>query len=126
MKLKPSANRFQNYLIFDDLISIWLPLDNECPAIGTMVQFHDPQIIRVRKENSLITVKFEVGTLLECPDLHFGSNYQLTHFCSSSGWSRTALGTTKPCLFCAYSPPRLSTRTRNSSFFKALVSMLHQ
>lgn len=75
MKLEPSANRFQNYLIFDDLISIWLPLDNECTAIATVVQFHDPQIIRVRKENSLITVKFEVGTLLECPDLHFSSNY---------------------------------------------------
>lgn len=75
MKLEPSANRFQNYLILDDLISIWLPLDNECTAIATVVQFHDPEIIRVRKENSLITVKFEVGTLLECPDLHFSSNY---------------------------------------------------
>ena len=74
MKLKPSSNRFQNYLIFDDAVTVWLPLDNECTAIATVMQFHNPQIIRVIKVNLLITVKFEVGTLLKCPDLHFGSN----------------------------------------------------
>lgn len=99
MKLKPSANGFQNYLILDDLIPVRLPLDYERAAIATMVQFHDPQIARVRKENSLITVKLEVGALLKRPDLHFSSNYKLTHLGYSSGCSNTAFGTTKPCLF---------------------------